>query len=99
MNLINVNFADNEITDYISSIEDNTDHKLGISRMKVTFKNGYGISIIRGSFTYGGKEGLFETAIINKDGNIIHDTVQGYLTEEEVFENCLQTAKMEYMHS
>ena len=52
-------------------------------------KNGYGASIVRHDFSYGNKQGLWEVAILDKDGSItyatpITDDVLGYLTEEQV---------------
>ena len=62
-----------------------------INRVLITFKNGYCLSIIRGTMTYGGDKGLFEIAPFNKenemDGSIIgvfDDDVLGYLSVEEV---------------
>ena len=51
--------------------------------------NGYGASIIQHDFSYGGNNGLWELAVVGKDGNLCYDTpitndVLGYLTEEEV---------------
>jgi len=58
---------------------------------RVFFKNGYGISVVRHSYTYGGTKGLYEAAILNKDGRITYKTpitndVIGWLTESEVTE-------------
>ena len=56
-----------------------------------TFKNGFGISIIRGFYTYGGDNNLYEVAITNKEGDIIYDKfdshdVFGFLDDSEVEE-------------
>ena len=56
---------------------------------KVSFPNGYGASIVRHDFSYGGAQGLWELAVLDSDGDITYDTsitgnVLGYLTEEEV---------------
>lgn len=58
------------------------------------FKNGYGASVVRHPFSYGGDEGLWELAVIT--GNIdsyqlnyttpITNDVLGYLTERDVDE-------------
>jgi len=50
--------------------------------------NGYGASIVRHSFSYGGPQGLWELAVL-KGEHLCYDTditddVLGYLTEEEV---------------
>ncbi len=51
--------------------------------------NGYGASIVQHQFSYGNKQGLWELAVIGKEGQIdyntpITDDVLGYLSEEEV---------------
>lgn len=56
----------------------------------VSFENGYGASIIRSTFSYGGSEGLYELAVL-KGEEICYDTpitsdVLGYLSEEDVIE-------------
>jgi hypothetical protein len=55
----------------------------------MTFENGYGVSVVSHTYSYGGKDGLFEIAVLDKDGNLTYDTpvtndVIGYLTEEDV---------------
>lgn len=54
-------------------------------------ENGYGASIIQTIYSYGGKEGLWELAILDSDGQITYNTaitndVLGYLSEEDVNE-------------
>ncbi len=53
------------------------------------FSNGYGASVVCHSFSYGGNNGLFELAVLDKDGELTYDTpitndVIGHLTQEEV---------------
>jgi hypothetical protein len=53
------------------------------------FENNYGVSVVRGPYTYGGADGLYEIAVLGKDGNITYDTeitddVIGYLSPLEV---------------
>lgn len=55
----------------------------------VQFPNGYGASIVKGPYTYGGDKGLYELAVFGKDGNITYDTpitndVEGNLSESDV---------------
>ena len=65
-------------------------HPMGIGEQCIVqFPNGYGASIVKGEYTYGGKQGLYEIAIFGKDGQItystpITDDVLGYLSEEDV---------------
>lgn len=40
----------------------------------VKFENGYGASIISHQFSYGGREGLFEIAVLAPDGSICYGT-------------------------
>ena len=58
-------------------------------KSRMTFENGYGVSVVSHTYSYGGKDGLFEIAVLDKDGNLTYDTpvtndVIGYLTEEDV---------------
>jgi hypothetical protein len=58
-------------------------------RARLTFDNGWIVSVVIGSFTYGGKDGKYELAILDEDGNICYDSglgddVFGFLSEEEV---------------
>ncbi len=51
------------------------------------FENGYGASIIKTQTSYGGKNGLWEVAVLDADGDIcyttgITDNVLGHLSEE-----------------
>ena len=52
------------------------------------FENGYGASVICGEFSYGGKDGLYEVAIL-KGKNLCYDTpisddVIGHCTPDDV---------------
>ena len=58
-------------------------------KTRMHFDNGYGVSVVSHSYSYGGRDGLYEIAVLDKDGNLTYDTpvtndVIGYLTEEEV---------------
>ena len=56
------------------------------------FDNGYGVSVIKASHSYGGSEGLYEIAVLKgfeDEWEICYDTpitddVMGYLTKEDV---------------
>ena len=68
----------------------------------VFFKNGYGASIIIGSYSYGGNEGLYEIAVLKgnkKQWSICYDTpitddVIGHLKPEEVEETLKQIKEL-----
>jgi len=60
----------------------------------IEFDNGYGASILCASFSYGGKNGLYELAVL-KDGDLCYTThitndVLGWLNEDDVNEILLQ---------
>ena len=57
---------------------------------RVIFENGYGASVVKHDYSYGGKDGLYELAVI-KDDDLCYTTpvttdVEGYLSEEDVTE-------------
>lgn len=63
------------------------------------FDNGYGASVVKHDFSYGGKKGLYEIAVLDKEGDLCYDTpitedVIGHLTMGEV-ENIL--AEISYL--
>lgn len=87
---MNLNPLTNDVTHKIYQVQDGSDP--WISRLKVQFKNGYELSIVRGLGTYGSDQGLFEIAVFY-DGEFVTrelqddedaDSVIGYLTESDV---------------
>ena len=60
------------------------------------FNNHYGVSVIRGPYTYGGKKGLYELAVLymapeDEYSQLVYDTpvtsdVEGHLTPDDVTE-------------
>lgn len=62
------------------------------------FDNGYGVTVVKGPYTYGGEKGLYELAVW-KDGEIHYDNpvakgdVVGYLREEDVTDAMLVIQK------
>jgi len=61
-------------------------------RSKIQFDNGYGASVVSHKYSYGGKEGLYELAVLDGNGNLHYDNpvangdVIGYLMQSEVTE-------------
>ena len=66
------------------------------------FDNGFGASIVKTPYTYGGKDGLYELAVF-KDGQMHYDNavangdVVGYLREEDVTDAMLLIQKFQYV--
>lgn len=68
------------------------DNLLGGIQYLHRFPNGYGASVIRNQYSYGGSSGLYELAVIKWDGDdwdIAYDThitddVLGWLEDEKV---------------
>ena len=53
------------------------------------FDNGYGASVVKHDFSYGGENGQYEVAVLDNEGALCYDTpitsdVIGYLTMSEV---------------
>ena len=56
---------------------------------RIIFDNGYGASVVKHEYSYGGKDGLYELAVLDKDGELTYETpitndVIGYLREIDV---------------
>jgi hypothetical protein len=56
---------------------------------RITFGNGFGASVVSHIMSYGGKLGLYELAVLDKNEELTYDTpvtndVLGHLTPEEV---------------
>jgi hypothetical protein len=60
----------------------------GIQRI-YRFPNGWGASVIKDSYSYGGTDGKWELAVLNEDNKLdytttITDNVLGYLSDDDV---------------
>ena len=72
---------------------------------KTFYPNGFGVSVVKHTFSYGGNLGLWELAVLigNEDQHsICYDTpitndVMGYLTEEDV-DNTIEAIEKLTMH-
>ena len=58
-------------------------------KSRMHFDNGFGVSVVSHSYSYGGRDGLYEVAVLDSDDNLTYETsvtndVMGYLTEEDV---------------
>ena len=68
-----------------------TDPFMSGVRSRMMFENGFGVSVVSHTYSYGGKDGLFEVAVLDKDGDLTYNTpvtndVIGYLNPDEVTE-------------
>ena len=66
---------------------------------RMMFENGYGVSVVSHTYSYGGKDGLFEVAVLGKDGDLTYNTpvtndVVGYLNPDEVTEIMEEVQKL-----
>ena len=75
-------------------------HPLGDGIQAVMhFEKGFGVSVVQTPYSYGGKMGLYEIAVIDSEGQVVYDTpvadgVVGYLQEAEVTKLMLQIQKL-----
>jgi len=58
-------------------------------KARMHFDNGYGVSVVSHNYSYGGRNGLYEVAVLDTDDQLTYETsvtndVLGYLTEEDV---------------
>ena len=65
-----------EISDLMSDM-------LSATQARITFDNGYSLSIISGNIFYCNENTPYEIAIMDKDGSLMKDPI-GYCTEEDV---------------
>jgi hypothetical protein len=66
---------------------------------RIHFENGFGASVVKHDFSYGGKRGLYELAVLfdnelHYDNPVAMGDVRGFLTEEVVTELLLQIQKL-----
>jgi hypothetical protein len=62
---------------------------MGGVQARIQFDNGYGASVVKTPYTYGGDKGLYELAVLDSDGHLTYatpvtDDVIGYLRPEDV---------------
>jgi len=66
-----------------------TDPFMSGVRSRMMFENGFGVSVVSHTYSYGGKDGLFEVAVLDEDGDLTYNTpvtndVIGFLNPDEV---------------
>jgi len=62
---------------------------IGGVQARITFDNGYGASVVKTPYSYGGDKGLYELAVLDSEGSLTYDTpvtndVIGYLRDIDV---------------
>jgi len=62
---------------------------IGGVQARIQFENGYGASVVKTDYTYGGDKGLYELAVLDSNGSLTYatsvtDDVIGYLRPEDV---------------
>lgn len=71
----------------------------------IFFRNGFGASVVRHSYSYGGPEGLYELAVVVKDEKDprgfqltyetpVTDDVLGWLTADDVIEKLREVSRL-----
>jgi len=58
---------------------------------RIQFSNGFGASVVKTPYSYGGSQGKYELAVLDQDGRMTYSTevtndVVGYLSPDEVTE-------------
>ena len=74
-------------------------HRMDGVQSIMMFDNGYGVSVVKTSFSYGGKMGQYELAVLDSGENITYNTpvtndVLGYLSEKEVTRYMIEVQKL-----
>lgn len=72
-----------------NDLEFNPHPNMGGVQARIQFENGYGASVVKGEYTYGGDKGLYELAVLDSEGDLTYNTpvtsdVEGYLSEDDV---------------
>jgi len=78
-----------------NTVEDN----INWIRAFMKFDNGYGVSVVKGPHSYGGKVGLYELAVLDSDGDVCYDTpitdnVIGFLKPEDVSKHMIEIQEL-----
>jgi hypothetical protein len=68
---------------------------------RIQFDNGYGVSVVKTPYTYGGDRGLYELEVLDSNGELHYDNpvangdVVGYLRKEDVTDAMLVIQKFQ----
>jgi hypothetical protein len=74
------------------------------SRSYMIFDNGYGVSVVRGPHSYGRQRGLYELAVLDRDGFITYETpitsnVIGFLKSEDVTKHMIEIQELPILNT
>jgi hypothetical protein len=72
-------------------------------RAFMKFDNGYGVSVVKSDYSYGGRAGLYELAVLDSDGDVCYDThitddVLGFLKPEDVSKHMIEIQELPIAH-
>lgn len=95
--------SEQELESYVKTFDDlsfetmNEDIKW--IRARLNFDNGYGVSVVKSDYSYGGRAGLYELAVLDSDGEItygthITDDVLGFLSPEDVTRHMIEIQQL-----
>jgi hypothetical protein len=94
--IFNVPFINHNITEFDSLV---FFRQNGGEQAIVQFDNYYSASIVRNDYSYGGRDGLYEIAVIGKNGEITYGTsitsdVLGYLNKQQVTQTLIKISQL-----
>lgn len=101
--VLSSSFSISKLDDVVTSAEHRKAHDG--DQAVIFFRNGFGASVVRRSYSYGGPEGLYELAVIVKDEKdpsgfqLTHETpvtdnVLGWLTADDVVEKLKEISQL-----
>ncbi len=72
-------------------------------RAFMKFDNGYGVSVVKSDYSYGGRSGLYELAVLDSDGDVCYNThitddVLGFLKPEDVSKHMIEIQELPIAH-
>ena len=66
-----------------------------ISRIKIPLSHGFKLSVVYGvPFTHGSEKGLLEIVVVKPDDDLLHDTLMGYKTHQDIVNIVADLCKM-----
>jgi len=84
-----------DVFEQVESVVDRSD--ASTNRIRVRFRNGLTLSVIRGPYTYGGSMGLFEIAVIDQDGEFMPSLFDEKDSGDDVLGHCSPEKVLYYL--